>query len=146
MKLPYTEVRSAIGALTKAIDKSKNLELSTAGIKLQSIISQLMSENDDLEHENKQLKDQLADAWQNQFDRSNLVKYKGVWVADEQTRKKIQLEDCEISDDLLTKMYCPRCLANKDQLISLNDFVNSDGFYVECPVCNFDRLIIEYIL
>ncbi|WP_039107007.1 hypothetical protein [Levilactobacillus brevis] len=145
MGLPYTEIRAVIDTLTKSIKKSKDLELSTAAINLQTIISQLMSENDNLKHENKRLKDQLADARQDHFDRSNLVKYKGIWVADEQTRKKIQLEDCEISDDLLTKMYCPKCLVDKDKLVSLNDFENSDGFYVECPVCRYDSLIIEYI-
>lgn len=137
MKLPYTEVRSAIGALTKAIDKSKNLELSTAGIKLQSIISQLMSENDDLEHENKQLKDQLADAWQDKFDRSNLVKYKDIWIADEQTRSEIKSVGNQISDDLLTKMYCPRCFGKDAKLISLNGFNGDYGYEVTCPVCRF---------
>lgn len=144
MVLPYTEIRAAVAALTKSIDKSKNLGLSTAAINLQSIISQLMSENDDLEHENKRLKEQLADARKDKFDRSNLVKYKGIWVANEQTRSEVKAAGNQINDDLLAKMYCPKCFANKDKLISLNDFENSDGFYVECPVCRYDRLIIEY--
>lgn len=137
MKLPYTEVKSAIGALTKAINKSKNLELSTAALDLQSIISQLISEDDDLEHENKRLKDQLADAQKSQLDRSNLVKYKGIWIVNEQTRSEVKAAGNQINDDLLAKMYCPVCLGKDSRLVSLSGGYSQYGYAVECPVCKF---------
>lgn len=145
MVLPYTEIRAAIGELTKSIDKSKNLDLSTAALNLQSIVSQLMSENDDLEHENKRLKSQLADAYQDQIVRSKLVKYRGIWVSDEETRSEIESNFMSISDAITEKMYCPRCYGKDSKLISLNGrlsrYDSGYGFYVECPVCGFSTVL-----
>ena len=138
----YNDVSSVLKDIRGLIQKSKDAELINRSLDLQRYVSEVMAENDDLKHENKKLKDEVADLNQKKLDRSELRKFKNFWVATPRIEQLMIDTSIPYSDNYLQFSYCPKCLAKDNKLVSLNSrYLYGNIYNLYCPVCGFSTNI-----
>lgn len=126
----YSEIRQLLKDIATGGKKLHDQEINSKIIDLQGMIMELMQENQELE--------QKVNEFASIEDKKKLLKKFGnFWVKDSATLEEIKHSQEPYSDNLTERIYCPKCLGNDDNFISVNTFKYGDVWTLKCPVCNF---------
>lgn len=134
----YTEIRQIVKDISAWAKKNKDAEILDRVIDLQTNISDLHEENEDLKNKVRDLMDELANLSEQKNKQDHLSRFHDLYVDNDEL---LEIKESEVpySDSLLEHMYCPRCLQENNKLISVNVERRhlNETYGLECPVCKF---------
>lgn len=131
----YSEISQLLKDIAAVGKTLQDQEINSKIIDLQGMIMDLMQENQELSQKVNEF-----DSIKNK--KKLLKKFGNFWAQDAETLAILNKQKAPYDDELTTSIYCPRCLAQDNKLVPVNNFQQFDDLYeLICPVCEYSAIV-----